>query len=192
MFEAIHADFEKRGAAVTSEQLGEAWLDVIDAYLNASGMTDEDVPLFPAVYQGYCIHFGRSVGCDKPYQTHAWRFLQDAKTVLWGEAPGWIGAHIFLLSHYADEAENLRAVAKFRRAHADYLVYGTLENEVRFESSDPAVYGTVWKNAAGDRTAVALVNASPEAKNVRYRVPGEQGVRETALPPMQMKLDDRR
>ncbi len=189
MFEAIHADFEKRGAAVTSEQLGEAWLDVIDAYLNASNMTDEDVPLFSAVYQGYCIHFGRRVGCDAPHQTKSWRFLQDAKTVLWGEAPGWIGAHIFIVQHYRDEADNLMQVAKFRRAHAEFLVYGSLENEARLEEADADVYGTVWKDAKGERTAVAFVNASSVAKRVRYRCPGEERVREVELPPMQLKME---
>ena len=188
MFEAIHADFEKRGAAVTSEQLGEAWLDVIDAYLNASEMTTRDVPLFPAVYQGYCIHFGRSVGCGKPHQTHAWRFLQDAKTVLWGEAPGWIGPHIYILPTYFDEAENLRTVAKFRREQADFLVYGSLENEVRFEGDDPEVYGTVWKDASGKRTAAAFVNAGASEKRIRYRYPGESVLRDAVLPPMELKL----
>ena len=173
---------------MTSEQLGEAWLDVIDAYLNASEMTTRDVPLFPAVYQGYCIHFGRSVGCGKPHQTHAWRFLQDAKTVLWGEAPGWIGPHIYILPTYFDEAENLRAVAKFRREQADFLVYGSLENEVRFEVDDPEVYGTVWKDASGRRTAAAFVNAGMSEKRVRYRYPDERVLREAVLPPMGLKL----
>lgn len=190
MFAEIHADFEKRGAAVTSEQLGEAWLDVIDAYLNASSMTDEDVPLFPAVYQGYCVHFGRAVGCDKPHQTRAWRFLQDAKTVLWGEAPGWIGPHIYILRRCADEAENLRTVAKFRRVYADYLVYGSLENEVRLEEPNDAVYGTIWKDAAGRRAAAAFVNASEGVQRVRYRCPGRDDIRETELLPMAMKLEE--
>ena len=189
MFEVIHADFEKRGAAVTSEQLGEAWLDVIDAYLNASEMTEEDVPLFPAVYQGCCIHFGRRVGCNAPHQTKAWRFFQDAKTVLWGEAPGWIGAHVFILQQCRDEAENLLQVAKFRRAHEEFLVYGSLENEVRLEKTDAEVYGTVWKDAKGERTAAAFVNASAVAKRVRYWCPGKEGVHEVELPPMQLKME---
>ena len=190
MFEAIHADFEKRGAAVTSEQLGEAWLDVIDAYLNASEMTDEDVPLFPAVYQGYCVHFGRRVGCNAPHQTTAWRFLQDAKTVLWGEAPGWIGAHVFILNHYKDEAENLLKVAKFRREHSDFLVYGSLENEVRLDEPDSDIYGTIWKNAGGNRLAVAFVNASAVVKRVRYRCLNEVGSREIELMPMCLRMEE--
>jgi len=192
MFEAIHSDFEKRGAAVTSEQLGEAWLDVIDAYLNASSMLADDVPLFPAVYQGYCVHFGRAVGCDKPHQTRVWRFLQDAKTVLWGEAPGWIGPHIYLLRHYADEAENLLQVARFRRAYADFLVYGSLENEIRFEKDDPNVYGTVWRDAYGARTAAAFVNASDRAQDVRYRLPDETEWRKTTLAAFQLKLEEQK
>ena len=192
MFESIHADFAKRGAAVTSEQLGEAWLDVIDAYLNASEMTDVDVPLFPAIYQGYCVHFGREVGCDKPYQTHAWRFLQDAKTVLWGEAPGWIGPHIYTVLHYADEAENLARVARFRRAHEEFLIYGSLEGEVRTETDDPDVYGTVWKTADGNRTAAMFVNVSSEAKRVNYRFSAEGSWRQVELPPMQLKCETKR
>ena len=190
MFEAVHDDFAKHGAVVTSEQLGEAWLDVIDAYLNASEMTEEDVPLFPAVYQGYCIHFGRRVGCNAPHQTTAWRFLQDAKTVLWGEAPGWIGAHVFILNHYRDEAENLLKVAKFRRAHADFLVYGSLENEVRLDEPDSDVYGTIWKDANGKRTAVAFVNASAVVKRVRYRCLDEAGTREIELMPMCLRMEE--
>ena len=188
MFERIHADFAARGAAVTSEQLGEAWLDVIDAYLNASDMTDDDVPLFPAIYQGYCVHFGRAVGCDKPHQTRAWRFLQDAKTVLWGEAPGWIGPHVFALRHYADEADNLAEVARFRRRHAEFLVYGSLEGEVRLATADPSVYGTVWKTADGRRTAAAFVNASSAVKRIAYRLSPDDALREADLPPMRLTI----
>ncbi len=174
---------------MTSEQLGEAWLDVIDAYLNATELTDEDVPLFPAIYQSYCVHFGRRVGCDKPHQTRTWRFLQDAKTVLWGEAPGWIGAHVFAVRHYADEAANLLAAARFRREHADFLVFGSLENELVFAEDDPNVYGTVWTNASEDRTAAALVNASEHEKRIRYRFPDERNFRETLLAPRQLKME---
>ena len=96
---------------------------------------------------------------------------------------------MFILNHYKDEAENLLKVAKFRREHSDFLVYGSLENEARLEEADAEVYGTVWKDAKGERMAVAFVNASSVAKRVRYRCPGEERAREVVLPPMQLKME---
>ena len=163
MLEPLRAEFLKRGATMVSEQLGEAWLDLFDAYLNASQLTPEDVPLFPAVYAGYCVHYGRR---RDPYD-----FTEFARTILWGEAAGWIGEWVLLDPVHANSAALHRRLAKFRRAHAEYLVYGSLEDELRPLESDKDIIGNVWRSADGSKWCTFVSNGAKVRKTVRFRSP---------------------
>ena len=40
-----------------------------------------------------------------------------------------------------------------------------------YEYFMPAVFGTVWKDSSGKRTAVIAVNVSDEKRTVRFRLP---------------------
>ena len=163
MLTPLREEFRKRDAVMVSEQLGEVWLDLFDAYLNASQLTAEDVPLFPAVYAGYCVHYGRR---KDPYN-----FTEFARTILWGEAAGWIGEWVVTDPRHANSAALHRRLAKFRRAHADYLVYGSLEDELRLVEPDKDVIGNVWKNADGTKWCGFAANGSKTAKTIRFRSP---------------------
>ena len=180
MFTEIKREFVRRDAAVISEQMGEMWLDLIDVYLNATKYDPHDVPLFPAVYQGYCIHYGRSVPLDV---SEAEAFREHARTLVWGEAFGWISPGVPQYAQYAARQNLIRDLAKFRRDHADFLVYGSLEGDLGIEgAADPDVFGTVWKDADGARRCAFAVNASAAERDAKVRWPGGTDVRTVKLP----------
>ena len=176
MFTEIRREFTKRGAAIISEQMGEMWLDLIDIYLNALNYTPYDVPLFPAVYSGYMLHYGRPVPLDCDPDT---AFREYARTLVWGEAFGWIVPYVLWIDRYRDRVSLIHRMACLRRDWKEFLVLGTLEDEVRLPTPDPDIFGTVYKNASGDRMAAFVVNAGKTAKTVRFRFPGADA--ETAV-----------
>jgi len=167
--EEIRGEFAKRGAVITSEQMGETWIDLIDHFLDASGpRTSEDVPLFAAVYSGYALSHGNRIPDDVDGRT---AFLENFRNVLSGEALGWIGCWTVLFDKHLERAKLLYRVALAREAAKDFLVYGTLENELRAEKADPDVIGTWWRNATDDAVALAVVNAADTEKTVRTALP---------------------
>ena len=185
---AIHAETSKRGVPLTSEGLGEMFLDCFDGYLSAEMPRPEDVPLFPAVYSGYATVFGSNLG---KYAGADSLFAVSARATIWGVAPGWNEAWI-VDKGYEKHAEGLYACARVRQAASEFLARGFLERDVKFledpgttpvawsskrGSKDldvtgtmPAVMGTRWRNVAGTAEAVALVNVSGYAKTVSFRV----------------------
>lgn len=189
MLTEIKREFVKRDAAVISEQMGEMWLDLIDVYLNATGYTPFDVPLFPAIYAGYMVHYGRPVPLEL---SHDDAFREYARTLVWGEAFGWIipavpfegGPH----GRFEKRAKLIYDLACIRRDNTEFLVFGTLEDELRPLETDKDVFGTLWKNAAGDRQCAAVVNASGESKTVSFRFPGSEEIVTTEIGPREVKM----
>ena len=186
---AIHAETSKRGVPLTSEGLGEMYLDCFDGYLSAEMPRPEDVPLFQAVYSGYATVFGSNLG---KYAGADSLFAVSARATIWGVAPGWNEAWI-VDKGYEKHAEGLYACARVRQAASEFLARGFLERDVKFledpgttpvawsskrGSKDldvtgtmPAVMGAKWRNVAGTAEAIALVNVSGYAKTVSFRVP---------------------
>ena len=169
MMTEVKREFVKRDAAVISEQMGEMWLDLIDVYLNATGYTPFDVPLFPAVYSGHMVHYGRPVPLELGHDA---AFREYARTLVWGEAFGWIIPAVPLRDDFKRRSELIYRMACHRRDWKEYLVLGTLEGEVK--SGDPDVFGTVYKTAAGDKTAAFVVNAAKTAKSLDFELSGKK------------------
>ena len=169
MLEGIREDYATRGAAITSEQMGEMWIDLIDHYLDATPRNPYDVPLFAAVYSGYALSHGARIPLDgtdgKTY------FRENCRTVLHGEAMGWIHVGTVLHERYRPQAETLHRIAQARASAEDFLVFGTLEDEMRAEKPDDDVIGTWWRNANGTAVALALANASEMQKTINLRLP---------------------
>jgi len=128
----------------------------------------EDVPLFAAVYSGYALSHGNRIPDDADEQL---AFLENFRNILLGEALGWIGCWTVLFDKHLERARLLHRVALAREAAKDFLVYGTLDNELRAEQADPYVIGTWWRNAADDAAALAVVNAADTEKTVRTALP---------------------
>ena len=77
---------------------------------------------------------------------------------------------------FEKRAKLIYDLARVRRDNAEFLVFGTLEDELRPFDADKDVFGTIWKNAAGDRQCAAVVNASGENKTVRFSFSGSEKV----------------
>ena len=184
MFTDIRREFAKRGATIVSEQMGEMWLDLIDVYLNATSYTPYDVPLVPAVYSGYMVHYGRPVPLDCDATT---AFREYARTLVWGEAFGWIVPHVPMFASHHDRAALIYRMACLRRDWKDFLVLGTLEDEVRFLKPHPDVFGTVYKNATGDREAAFVVNSGQASRTVRFHFARTHEETVVAMPAQSVK-----
>ena len=188
--ERVHGALSAEGAPLMSEGMGEAWLDVIDGYLNAYMPHPDQVPLFTAVYSGYATAFGCRMGVETPPDAF---FAMQARSTLWGCAPGWCLPWV-LEPKYKAHADALYACGRVRQAAAEFLAWGTLEGEVRFDApletkqyswfemkhgkkagsakcELPCVSGNIWKNAEGTEWAVALVNISDVPRNVSFALP---------------------
>ena len=188
--ERVHGALSAEGAPLMSEGMGEAWLDVIDGYLNAYMPHPDQVPLFTAVYSGYATAFGCRMGEETPPDAF---FAMQARSTLWGCAPGWCLPWV-LEPKYKAHADALYACGRVRQAAAEFLAWGTLEGEVRFDApletkqyswfemkhgkkagsakcELPCVSGNIWKNAEGTEWAVALVNISDVPRNVSFALP---------------------
>lgn len=193
MMEPIHAEATKRGVVLTSEQFGDFALDLFDAFLNATEHEPDDVPFYPAVYSGYAVYYGTEVHWK---DDDAARFALCARTFVWGVALGWIPGYEVANPAFRSHADIYYAFARARKAARDYLVYGTLLDELRplgdppvcsftwhrtetkrgeatYTRTLPSVMGAVWQGASNGRRAVVAVNVSDRAQTVRFRVPKE-------------------
>lgn len=184
--EPIHAEMSKRGAPITSEGLGETWLDCIDGYLSAEMPRPEDVPLFLAIYSGYATVFGSNLG---KVVGDASFFAVTARATIWGVSPGWNEPWV-LDKGYEKHADALYAAGRVRQAMSEFLARGYLERDVKFAEdvgtvdvawsstrggkacdvtgTFPAVMGTRWRNVAGTAKAVVLVNFSETPRRVTF------------------------
>ena len=195
MMEPIHAEALARGVVLTSEQFGDFALDLFDAFLNATEHEPDDVPFYPAVYSGYAVYYGTEIHWK---DSDAARFALSARTFVWGVANGWIPGYEVENPAFRSHADIYYAFARARKAARDYLVYGSLLDELRpleklptcsytwhrtekdrgkatYTQSLPSVLGTVWQSAAKGRRAVVAVNVSSQPQAVRFRAPGVAG-----------------
>lgn len=201
MLAPVHGKLAAENIPITSEGMAENWMDVVDGHLNCSDPETEDVPFYPAVYSGYTTYFGARL---MPWDTSEALFAVEARALLWGVTPGWTGVWTFGKGR-EKWADVLLKAGRIRHATRDFLAYGTLLDELRMEErqpeisfekkqrnrnkrdefivstfSIPRVFGTVWKDVSGRRTAVFAANISETVQTVRFRLP--QGV--SALSPL--------
>lgn len=174
----LRPDYVRAGAPITTEGMCECWMDVIDGYLNANVPTDDQVPIFTAVYSAYATAFG----CRPSSSISAADFRRyQARTTLWGCSPGWVGPWV-LDSAHVEHAAALYAAARFRKATREFLAWGSLEDAVRFEAADKDILGTQWLNAAETAHCVALANVGGEARTVRFPLPAKGAWQPVSVP----------
>ena len=187
-FSAIHDWCSRRGAYILSEGTGDMCLDSIDGYLKGGGIRRDEVPFYPAVYSGRAIYYGCIESLkDSPAAFRAYQMRDFTCGVL----QGWLDRWNVTLPEFAEHQKCLRTCARVRRAAEEFMVYGTLEDEVRFVGTVPEekftyhsvwrtydyhwtmplVIGNVWKNLSGTATAIVVANASDKRQAVRFRLP---------------------
>ena len=190
MLEPMHDMFSSRNAPITSELSGDQWLDLIDGYLLCGSPHDDEVPLMPAVYSGYAIYFGSEENmCDPEDTFESWQFRQFT----WGVLPGWFDRWDIGDPKFARQQGIIARLARIRRAAEEFMVYGSLVDEVRFLNEPPVreyamkylwrpkewidkvhmsdLHGMVWRSRSGKSCAAFVANATAGARRVRFRVP---------------------
>ena len=210
----VHALYAAKGAFVTTEGSGEAWMNVVDGYLCVTQRRPDDVPFFHAVYGGYTTYFCSPENQDDDFVSFR---AAQARELLWGQALGWY--HPLVLDQ-PDKCALLRTLGEFRQANLDFFAYGTLVGEVKFKEAIPAVkfawlgrkpfymwafkdyplsptihgempsvFGYVWKTSVGEgRTAMFLANVGEEAREVSFEFGG--CVRRRMLGPGEIVRED--
>jgi hypothetical protein len=196
----MHEMFSSRNAPITSELSGDQWLDLIDGYLLCGAPRDDEVPFFPAVYSGYAIYFGSEENmCDPEDTFESWQYRQFT----WGILPGWFDRWDIGESRFARQRNIIARVARIRRAAEDYMVYGSLDDEVRFAAlprsreyamnylwrpstwigkvHQPDLHGTVWTSRKDGSRAMFIANATPRERKVSFRLPS-RGFRPVSMP----------
>jgi len=202
MMEPIHAEALAKGVVLTSEQFGDFALDLFDAFLNATEHEPDDVPFFPAVYSGYAVYYGTEIHWK---DSDAARFALGARTFVWGVANGWIPGYEIENPAFRSHADIYYAFGRARKAARDYLVYGSLIDELRpleplpactctwhrtetkrgqatYTYALPAVLGSVWRDSADAHRAVVAVNVSADGQDVRFRAPAGMSSAAVARP----------
>ena len=190
MLEPMHELFSSRNAPITSELSGDQWLDLIDGYMVCGAPHDNEVPFMPAVYSGYVIYFGSEENlCDPEETFESWQY----RYFTWGVMPGWFDRWDIGEPRFARQRNLIARLAKLRRAGEDYMVYGSLDGEVRFAEPakdreyslkflwrpstwidkvhQPDLHGTVWTSRKDGSRAVFIANATANARTVSFKLP---------------------
>lgn len=198
----VHGELAAKNVPITSEGAGEYLIDVIDGYLLACAPRFEDVPFYTAVYGGYATYYGSFLKEGVAFPSY---FAVHARAWSWGVEPGWCHGWP-MAAKYREFGDALVALSKAREEAAEFLAYGSLEGEVKFaepvenlpfewmnpmsgtfvfKGEFPAVTGTWWLDARGERRAVALVNNSAAERKVTFAAPFRGTA---ALPPYSVKV----
>lgn len=185
MLKPVHDLASAKGAALTSENTAEAYMDNIDAFLTWSPNREDDVPALPAVYSGYTMYFGchESAGDD----IAAFRALH-VRNFLWGCQLGW-NAKWMLDEAHRQHLECAVRLASCRRAALGFFAEGELAGEVTGDEPSPSftvswrddggvhdvtmpsVQATLWENPAGERL-LAVANLSGTTRSFKKTIGG--------------------
>jgi hypothetical protein len=123
----IRRAYNAKGAFITVEGAGEAYIGMVDGYLQVVGRSPDHVPFYSAVYSGYTTYFCSPENTDD--EPAAFRALQ-ARELLWGHPLGWYLPDVL---DKPDKCDIIRELCTFRQANIDALAYGNLLDELRFE-----------------------------------------------------------
>lgn len=130
-FGKIHDWCAQRGAMLLSGGTDDMCLDQFDGFLKASGIRADEVPFYPAVYAGYAIYFGNYQSLkDDPNAFYAYQMRDFSSGVLLG----WLDRWNVTSTEFTSHQQCLTTCARTRRAASEFMIYGTLEDELRFLS----------------------------------------------------------
>ncbi|MGC8834147.1 MAG: DUF6259 domain-containing protein, partial [Armatimonadota bacterium] len=128
-----------RSAALTTEDAAEPWSDLFDAFLMCNSTTGGLVPLYPLVYSGRTLYFGRYFFLDD-YKTPGAFATKAAQMFVWGAQLGWLDPWVI---DHPKEAAYLRELARARTAANRFMAFGQMLPHLRVASEAPSVR-TKW------------------------------------------------
>ncbi len=165
---------------LTTEDAAEPYQGGIDAFLMCNQTRGGLVPMYPAVYGGRALTFGRYL-FDSDAKASAPMITKLGEMFTFGAQLGWIDAFIL---RYPKEAGYLKRLAETRLAAAKYLALGEMLRPPVIETAAPpvkttwnlwksefpiefpAVIGSAWR---ADDGSVALVLTNLTEQKVRFR-----------------------
>ena len=211
MLEPIRHAYNKMGAFITTEGAGEAYIGMVDGFLQVIERTPDDVPFHNAVYSGYTTYFCSPENNDD--SPSAFRALQS-RELFWGNSLGWFLPDIL---ERPDKCAILRELCAFRQKNLDALAYGNLLDELRFAGRVgtaqyewlgrrpnfrlfdksfkmppskfailPDVIGNWWRTADG-KIVLLAANLTDKPQTVEYRVFGTDATASMSLAPHELK-----
>ena len=206
----IRASYNAKGAFLTTEGECEAYIGMVDGFLQVVGRTPEDVPFMNAVYSGYTTYFCSPENNDD--DPAAFRALQT-RELLWGNSLGWFLQDIL---DKPDKCAILNQLCTFRQKNLDALAYGNLLDELRVVSpvgsgtyewlgrrphfrlfdktfklppskfaTMPDVIGNWWRTADG-RVVLLAANLTDRPQRVNCRVFGSNRTAALSLAPHEL------
>ena len=201
MLEKIVTWSKKAGEeiALTTESNAEPFISGVAAFLMWFSAHPQSVPIFPAVYGGYVLTFGRAF-YDADLQDPSAFISKLGQMFTWGCQPGWIHSSVaekLLLPEHETAAKYLDAVCRAFTMGGRYLTEGRMlrlpqplsrneklktrwENkftmhvarqspEGRLTVEMPEMLCTLWLAPGGD-LALAMTNMSTGERTVKYRL----------------------
>ena len=201
----LHGLLAPKGVSISSEGAGEAYIGVVDGFDLASESHPDDVPFYTAVYGGYAVYNGSSIGPTRDFPAF---FASQARAIVWGCSleTGWY-CDWPLSEKDKRFSDAYAALAETRTENREFLVEGYLDGDVRLREPQetlsfewgtrygpkdrryiakfPAVFGTVFRSHDASRAAVALANVSAAERTVTFSDPFEG---RAVLPPYSVRV----
>lgn len=167
---------------LTTEDAAEPYSGLLDAYLMCNQTRANLIPMYPAVYGGYNLTFGRYIFPDDA-KTSLPFITKVAQMFIFGAQMGWLNSWIL---DYPKEAEYLKALSQARSDALKYLAYGELVHPPVIEGdlplietqwqlwgtdhaiSMPCVIGSAWKASDGS-IGLIYTNMSEESRQFYWK-----------------------
>jgi len=182
ILDRVRAEAVAVGAALTTENDAEPYMDNIDGFLIWNPRYDTDVPALTAVYSGYTTYFSTPEAANDDLNAFV---AAQGRDILWGCQPGWNGAWMLDAEH-KEALDFLIRMVRVRLAAKDFFVYGRLVGEVRplnplpsttvvwnrrkpHPATLPAVLGTIWTSPR-KTLGVFLLNITDRPQEITWRL----------------------
>lgn len=186
----ILAANEERSTALTTECNAEPYIPGVSGFLMWMSIDRHLVPMFPVVYGGLVVTFGRRYTDDDLEDANAF-FMKTGQMFTWGCQLGWIANSVakkLLTSQYREHADYLNRVVTAYLAGRHYLQEGRLLRTptpitpLEMLTANwsrplqkipgvelPEVLCELWLSPEG-KVAMAITNMSEFSRTVRYLV----------------------
>lgn len=175
---------KEKAIALTTEDAAEPWSDLFDAFLQCNSTMGGLEPLYPLVYSGYNLTFGRYF-FPEDFQKEGNFEAKAGQMFIWGAQMGWLSTEVL---QYPQQSAYLKTLAQARWAGLKFLAYGEMlptphllrqgipEKEVEwtlfgrtYRFSLPVVLASAWRSLE-NHLGIVLTNWSKKPQTVSWHL----------------------
>ncbi|EKD52169.1 MAG: hypothetical protein ACD_62C00090G0010 [uncultured bacterium] len=120
--------------AIASESTNEVYTDLFDGFLTWAWQNNNMVPVFPAIYGGKVVFFGRWNSTQNSAATYRQR---TGQSLVFGEQLGWMQPDLNYSSTVSEAKDYIRQAAQVRYAIRDYINSGEMLRPPHIEGVIP-------------------------------------------------------